>query len=140
VKRIMIAAVLTAAVLVIAVRKSRAEESSDKAIKAAEQWLGEIDRKAYAKSWDMAGEYFRAAVPKDTWVKQLEGVRGPLGLLSKRKLASAKPAKQLPGAPDGEYVLMSFEASYANKASAVETVTAVKEKSGEWRIVGYYIK
>lgn len=46
----------------------------------------------------------------------------------------------LPGAPDGEYVVIQFETSFEKKKSSLETVTPMKEKDGAWRVSGYYIK
>jgi len=47
---------------------------------------------------------------------------------------------EMPGAPDGQYVLMQFETSFTNKKSAVETITFMLEKDGQWRAAGYFIK
>jgi hypothetical protein len=47
---------------------------------------------------------------------------------------------ELPGAPDGQYVVMQFETSFANKKSAIETVTFMLEKDGQWKSAGYFIK
>ena len=46
----------------------------------------------------------------------------------------------LPGAPDGEYVVLQFDTSFANKKEAVETVTPMLDKDGKWKVSGYYIK
>ena len=46
----------------------------------------------------------------------------------------------VPGAPDGEYVVIQFQTIFEHKASAIETVTPSKEKDGAWRVSGYYIK
>jgi hypothetical protein len=45
----------------------------------------------------------------------------------------------LPGAPDGEYVVMQFNTSYTQKKSAVETVTMVLDKDGKWHVAGFFI-
>ena len=45
-----------------------------------------------------------------------------------------------PGAPDGEYVVIQYEASFENKASAVETITPMLDKDGQWRVSGYFMK
>ena len=42
--------------------------------------------------------------------------------------------------PKGEYVILQFESSFENKKFAVETVTPMIEKNGEWKVSGYYIK
>jgi len=110
------------------------------AIAAAEQWLAFLDAGQYAKTHDEAASYFRGAVPKDQWTQQIQGVRDPLGPLKSRKVKNTTYATSLPGAPDGEYVVIIFEASFDNKASALETVTPMLDRDGQWRVSGYYIK
>ena len=46
----------------------------------------------------------------------------------------------LQGAPDGEYVIITFETEFENKKSAIETVTPMMDKDGKWRVSGYFIK
>jgi len=67
-------------------------------------------------------------------------IRKPLGNLLNRELSSKKYHTTLPGAPDGEYVVIIFKTSFSNKKSAYETITPMKEPDGKWRISGYYIK
>jgi hypothetical protein len=57
-----------------------------------------------------------------------------------RKVKSATFARTLPGAPDGEYVVIQFESQFENKAAAIETVTPMHDKDGTWRVSGYFIK
>jgi hypothetical protein len=70
----------------------------------------------------------------------MQQVRKPLGPLVSRKVKSAQELTSLPGAPDGHYIVMQFETSFANKKSAIETVTFMQEKDGKWKAAGYYIK
>lgn len=110
------------------------------AIHAAETWLDLVDRAQYAESWDAAAAFFRGAVPKEQWASQVSGARGPLGAVRSRRRTSAQAATSLPGAPDGSYVVIQYESSFANKASAVETVTPMLDPDGQWRVSGYYIR
>ena len=55
-------------------------------------------------------------------------------------MATKRFETSLPGAPDGEYVVIQMETSFENKASAVETITPMRDSDGEWRVAGYYIK
>jgi len=107
---------------------------------AAEKWLGLVDKGEYAASWKDAASYFRSRVTEQKWAQMAQGVRAPLGKLETRKLANEAYRTALPGAPDGQYVVMQFDASFAKKQSAVETVTTVLDKDGQWRVVGYYIR
>lgn len=117
------------------------DEAGEKAAaSAAQRWLGEIDAGHYAKSWKDAAGYFRGAITEKGWSDALNGTRKPLGSLLSRKLASARSATSLPGAPDGNYVLMQFDTNFSNKKDAAETVTFMREKDGKWKAAGYYIK
>jgi hypothetical protein len=107
---------------------------------AAQNWLNLVDSGKYGESWDAAGEYFKSMVKKEDWVGKVTGVRGAIGNVKYRKLISSRHATSLPGAPDGEYDVMRFKSSFANKKKAVETVTSMKDKDGAWRVVGYFIK
>ena len=110
------------------------------AVAAAEKWLIMIDGGKYAESWKEAAEYFRAAVKQEQWEQSLLAVRKPLGKLFSRKVKTKSYTTSLPGAPDGEYVVIQFETSFEKKKSAIETVTPMKEKDGNWRVSGYYVK
>jgi hypothetical protein len=110
------------------------------AVAAAEQWLLLVDAGKYEESWKEAAEYFKNAVSQDTWHQSLQAVRNPLGKLISRKVKTQVYETSLPGAPDGEYVVIQFETSFKNKKAAVETVTPMMDKDGVWRVSGYYIK
>ncbi|MBV9672301.1 MAG: DUF4019 domain-containing protein [Verrucomicrobia bacterium] len=117
-----------------------AAQPENEARKSAEQWLSLIDAGEYLQSWQTAAEYFQRAMPREQWSRTLNAVRKPLGSLISRKIRSAKYTRSLPGAPDGEYVILRFQTSFANKLDAIETVTPMLEKEGQWRVSGYFIK
>ena len=107
---------------------------------AAESWLGLTDAGKYAESWNQAGEIFRSAITKDQWVKTIHAVRSPLGKLLSRSLRSAEFTTALPGAPDGQYVVIQYQTVFERKRAAIETITPMLENDGKWRVSGYYIK
>jgi len=110
------------------------------AVTAAEQWLEMIDAGDYARSWEESAAFFRSMVSKEKWEKTAAAVRKPLGEMTFRKVKSARYMTELPGAPDGEYVVVQFKTSFQNKKKAIETVTPMLETDGVWRVSGYYIK
>ena len=107
---------------------------------AAEKWLRLIDEGNYAKSYTEAAAYFRNAVTHEKWEQSMQAVRKPLGKMISRELKSKAYKSSLPGAPDGQYVVMHFGTSFANKTSAVETVIFKMGADGEWKAVGYFIR
>jgi hypothetical protein len=110
------------------------------AIAAAEKWLTIVDKGKYMESWEESSEYFKQAVQQDQWEQAVQAVREPLGKLVSRKVKSASYTTSLPGAPDGQYVVIQFNTSFENKKSGIEIVTPKMDKDGMWRVSGYYIK
>jgi hypothetical protein len=129
-----------AASYLILPRSGANKEVKSAAVTAAETWLAGIDAGNYSQSWKEAAVFFQAAITEDGWNAALTDVRKPLGDLVSRNLKSAQTTKSLPGAPEGEYVVMQFDTSFAAKKTAVETVTFRREKDALWRAAGYYIK
>ncbi len=116
------------------------DKSTEAAQKSAENWLALVDKADYAASYDQAAGLFKDHVTKDEWTHMVKPVRSPLGKVISRKLQSAQFTTSLPGAPDGQYVVIQYDTSFENKKSAVETVVPMLDKDGQWRVSGYTIK
>ena len=133
--------ILSCSHLAIAGETTQVVESKDQApVTAAQAWLAMVDKKQYEQSWELASTYFKSLVTKEQWVSQVAAVCNPLGDIIFRDLKINLYQKALPGAPDGEYYVLTFNTVFKNKASSVETVTVMKDNDGQWRLVGYFIK
>jgi hypothetical protein len=126
--------------LAAAAPAAKAETPEAAAKSAALAWLGLVDAGNYAQSWSAASTLFRQKVSETQWQAAAAGVRAPLGALKSRKVQSATLKYSLPGAPDGQYVIVQFASSFENKGTAIETVTPMKDADGKWHVSGYYIK
>lgn len=138
-----ISAAIGMAILVLGFTCSAMAADAEKetaAAAAAKTWLALIDSGQYGDSWEIAAAYFKSAITKERWQQTLTVVRKPLGKLVSRELSSKTYMQSLPGAPDGEYVVIQFATSFENKKSATETVTPMLDSDGSWRVSGYYIK
>jgi len=110
------------------------------AIYAAQMWLLDVDRGAYAASWSNAAAYFQGMVAEENWTQMISAGREPLGQTLSRDFKSARHFTSLPGVPDGDYIVIQFKTSFANKKNSIETITPMKEAHGEWRVSGYFVK
>ncbi len=139
-RRVIILSVFVFTLLFSGCGSSGNPEAEQAAVKAAQDWLSLIDAGEYSQSWDQAATYFQNALSREKWVGMARGVRDPLGKMKTREVKSSRYKTSVPGAPDGEYVIIQFNTSFENKQSAVETVTPMLPKDGTWRVSGYYIK
>ena len=108
--------------------------------KASDVWLSMVDEGRYSESWQDASAAFKNAVDESQWETALTASRKPLGKVLSRKAISKTYTKTLPGAPDGEYVVIQYQTCFDNKEAAIETVTPALESDGAWRVSGYYIQ
>jgi uncharacterized protein DUF4019 len=114
----------------------RTEAAAESAFRA---WLALVDSRNYAESWNMASSLFRQSIPQSQWQTATENARAPLGALISRKLRSATFTRTVPGAPEGECVIVIFTSSFETKDNGIETVTSMVDADGTWRVSGYYI-
>jgi hypothetical protein len=98
-----------------------------------------LDAADYTATWRTASDAFKMAVSSDAWSQAAQAVRSPLGQLKTRTERSATFTRTLPGAPDGEYVVLQFVTVFEMKSHAIETITAKHEPDGIWKIAGYFI-
>jgi hypothetical protein len=131
---------LVGVLLVAGVPVSGQDGRLQSAQRSVEAWLALMDATRYADSRREASASFRAAVSEDDWSHDMQTVRSwPQGKVVTRRLKSAVYSKTLAGAPDGDYVVVTYETGFDNK-QAVEMVTASLEKDGVWRVAGYTVK
>jgi len=107
---------------------------------AALSWLALTDSGDYSQSWDRAASIFQGAISRENWISAVVNVRQPLGKVLSRKVKSAVFTRSLPGAPEGEYVVIQYDTQFEQKPAASEFVTPFRDKDGTWKVSGYYIK
>jgi Protein of unknown function (DUF4019) len=140
----LIHSVAALAILVCVLGPSDARAANQAAVeqatKAVESWLKLLDNGDYRACYQEASEIVKDHLSEDAFVQQFSAARKMLGAVVSRKLKVAQYATSLPGAPDGQYVVMEYDTSFANKKSATETVTPMLDNDGQWRVSGYFIK
>lgn len=103
-------------------------------VAAALTWLALVDSEQWDASYAATGEAFRKLNTGAVWTRVSEKSRVPLGKVISRMPAS----EEMVPAPPAGYRMVKFETHFANRASALETVTLSRE-DGEWKVVGYWI-
>jgi hypothetical protein len=119
------------------INASEADESA--AIKASKDWLSIVDKGQYGQSWDNCAQFLKTAVKRKDFDSKLKASRGQFGELVSRTIKTKHFMTSMPGAPDGKYVVIQYDTSFAKKKHAVETVTPMLEKDGQWKVSGYFI-
>ena len=102
-------------------------------------FLGYLDQGRYADSYAYTGMLIRTQFDREAFSTEIQKTRVNTGALQSRELIDSSYTTTLPDAPEGQYVVLHYHVSFANRQDAVETLTLAFTK-GYWRIVGYYIK
>ena len=137
--KVQFVSIITACLLLVGCSASISEVEKAGA-QSAERWLTIVDRGAFKESWVESATLLQSKVPQSEWVKMLGNARHPFGANLSRTLEKAEYNSTLSGAPDGKYVVATFESSFEQKANAVETVTVALSDEGKWKVAGYFIK
>jgi hypothetical protein len=116
-----------------------AEAKQEAAARVATDWLKLIDNAEYGKAWDECSALFREKVTRQQWVDGIPKNRADYGKFNVRKLDGTAYRKELPGAPDGDYVTVRFISDFEKNPAADELVTLVYQ-GGAWRPIGYLLR
>ena len=131
---------LVGATMLPSARATDQAAAAKAASSAAEDWLKLVDQGDYQASYAQASRVSQSAVSAEQWSQGIGAGRKLLGAVISRQQKSATYATSLPGAPDGQYVVIKYDTSFEKKKSAVETVTPMMDSDGHWRVSGYFIK
>ena len=117
------------------------EQAVEAATEAAQEWLALFDAEKYEATWSTASSFFQSKIGKEQWVTRIEQTkkRQPvLDSLRSRSQVAARYTTSLPNAPDGEYVMIQYRATYGDE-EFIETMTLTKD-GDDWRVAGYFTK
>jgi len=116
-----------------------ADDDTSAARAAAGDWLKKLDLADAAGTWESAASAFKASVTAPAWQQAAQSLQAQYGALRSRTEKSATFARSLPGAPEGRYVILQFDAVFEKKARSVETVTVALDRDGAWHVAGYFV-
>jgi hypothetical protein len=105
----------------------------------ARAWLVPIDNRDPDAAWESSSELMRSTVPKSDWEKALRPIAA-FGTVNRRTPTSVTFSVKLPGAPDGQYVVINYDTAFTGKEKTVESVILRREADGLWRGVGYRVQ
>ena len=133
---------LTVLVLSAQMSMAHADEMTEfqKAQTAAHTWLKWVDQGNYPKSWLEAAQPLKKAITSAQWQSALTEARAPLGPVISRQPVLVQYKPPVPNAPAGEYVVIQYQTRFANRVTAIETVTPIRETDGLWRVSGYFVQ
>jgi len=94
-------------------------------------WLGRIDKRELAASWDDLSKELKAKYTREKWPEALKPLINQVGAIKSRSLRSAVRL-------EADAVTVSFASSFSKAPSVNETVR-LKLEDGRWRISSYSI-
>jgi len=106
----------------------------------AREWLKLTDSGNAQAAWQAAGRKFQAAMTPEQWERALAGQRAPFGALVQRTFNGASFRGDIPNQPPGDYALLMFRTTFANRSVVFESISLEREGDGRWRVVGYVLR
>jgi len=121
--------------------RAESNPTAEKAgVDAATAWLALMDEGKYEECWNQGSEYLRASIPRNLWLENITSPRRLMGKLVSRTVGKTQYKTTLPGAPDGEYVLIQCQTVFEKKKAGVESIAVSHGADGAWRVMQYYVQ
>ncbi len=112
----------------------------EKVERSARSWLELVDNNEYVESWRSSSAELRQVTSESDWVRSITSIRAPLGSAGNRYIATAGQTTSLSKLPDGEYVVLQFYTTFANKGLTMETIALAKQQDETWLVAEYTVK
>ncbi|AQU82734.1 MULTISPECIES: DUF4019 domain-containing protein [unclassified Halomonas] len=113
--------------------------STNAAEAVALAWLEAIDSGQYEQAWEASSPILQRPLSPYMLGRTIGAARRDFGAVESRQRVRVSRERSMPGAPDGDYMVFTFQTRFENKARSIETITPHLEE-GTWRVSGYYVK
>jgi len=113
--------------------------SSNRVEQVADAWLTIVDSGEYAVSWRKSDEFFQSQISEEEWLAAVEKARNPLGEKVSRELVDKQVHADLPSAPSGDYLFITYRTDFETKLATKETLI-LRDNRGHWGVVGYFVE
>lgn len=110
------------------------------AIDAGMKWLALIDSGRAGAAWELSSRQLQSTVTRAKFIAAMRDARKPLGKLEERTAERFARSHQLPGAPDGDYVIIEYTARFPKGKKLQEQLVWSIEEGEIWRVAGYYYR
>lgn len=107
-------------------------------LKTSQDFVELLDQENFGSSWSRASTYFKMTIDQAGWQEAMSKLRKPLGKTISREIADQRTSKDPENLPKGDYMVVFYRTSFANKKAAYELVTLVKE-DGQWKVLTYQV-
>lgn len=115
------------------------ENAEKQAERAGVEWLRLLDRNDMDTAWDRTSSELHESISRDQFKEQMQLMREGLGPIITRRLDSATYRTSVPGAQEGQYVVLVFNSRFKDKGRAREVLTMSYNKD-KWEPAGYFVR
>lgn len=112
---------------------------SEDAIATARDFAQIIDSSNYNDAYNQAAQILRLAHSKQEFATDMERNRNLLGPVQQRNLTALRSVGTFPRLPDGDYLIVQFEARTTQKNKAAEVIL-LQKIDGAWLVADYSIR
>ncbi len=137
-KKIRIAAAMVLCLLLIATTAS-AELFSGPAVTEAREFAQIIDSRKTEAAYTQASTLLRLSRDQQEWSQTINRSHALLGPVQERTLVAVRSVQTFPKLPDGDYLIVQFNAQTTHKSSAAEVILLHQEGS-DWLVADYSIR
>lgn len=138
-KRLFIFSLMGLSSLLMAPAGALADLLSHDAVATAEHFALVIDSGNSSAAYSQASPLLRLAQDEQEFKADIERSQQLLGSVQQRKLTAIRSIGIYPRFPDGDYLIVQFEARTRHKSKAAEVIL-LRHQDGTWLVADYSIR
>ncbi|GAB6081898.1 hypothetical protein JCM30471_08120 [Desulfuromonas carbonis] len=118
-------------------RVAASDGNETAALESATAFLALLDQGDIAAAFDATSSFHRSFQQRERWVASIATQRSFYGPLVNRVASKAVSKNSYPKNPDGVYLVIVFQSSFAHKRQTTEIVAVTADANGFWRVSDY---
>jgi len=112
---------------------------SEPAVAKAREFAQMIDSRKAEAAYAQASTLLRVSRDQQEWSQTINRSYALLGPVQERTLVAVRSVQTFPKLPDGEYLIVQFNAQTAHKSKAAEVIL-LHQQGSDWLVADYSIR
>ena len=137
--KIRLAVAMALCLLLMATVAGSDELLSETAVAKAREFARMIDSGKIETAYTNASELLQLSQDQLTWDNNIKRSQTLLGPVEKRTLVAVRSVQTFPHLPDGDYLIVQFEAKTTHKSQAAEVIL-MQQQGSHWLVADYSIR
>ncbi|MFO7578334.1 MAG: DUF4019 domain-containing protein [Pelovirga sp.] len=118
---------------------SLADILSERGIAVAEHFAATVDTGDFQAAYQQGSVLLQRSIDEQDWIRDIARLHDLLGPVEQRSLRAIRSVSNFPHLPDGDYLILHYDARTTYKEKAAEVILIIRQNN-LWSVCAYSIR